>query len=284
MPLNTDKFLVPDGVPAGGIQKMKSVTFGEIAGNIMGNDNYKLPVSDGANDGDVVTTDGGGLATFKPIPTAGATPYTFKTSLVAPPGDGNTVFNNAVYANVTKVFLSDLNANGSDIGAFLTSALEIDGTILVQIKSDQGRFVRFTITGVVDAGTYHDVDVVFVEEAGAAFGNNNGLLVTIVSAGSTSSATTEINNVIASAVISIENRDSRLFKVDATDNSLTLTLPPAASVVGKTYVFKKMDASPNSMIIAGDGVELIDDFATVSTNSRYDSIIMVSDGTGWVLI
>ena len=65
MPLTADKFLVPDGVPSGGFQKTKSVTWGEFAGKLK-NANITMPSAAG-NLNDVIAEDGVGGLTLKSL-------------------------------------------------------------------------------------------------------------------------------------------------------------------------------------------------------------------------
>ena len=64
MPLTTDKFAVPDGAPVGGFQKMKSVTYGELSGDLV-NPNYLIKPTAG-NLGDVLTQSAAGVVNLQP--------------------------------------------------------------------------------------------------------------------------------------------------------------------------------------------------------------------------
>lgn len=66
-------------------------------------------------------------------------------------------------------------------------------------------------------------------------------------------------------------------------NSITFTLPTAASMISKCLYFKKIDSTSNSMTIQGFGSDIIDSANTLSTTVQYEAFSMVSDGTQWWL-
>jgi len=71
---------------------------------------------------------------------------------------------------------------------------------------------------------------------------------------------------------------------NATGGAITITLPKAATVNGKVYVIKKVDASGNAVTIDGDGAETIDGSATQALSSQYDKAVIQSDGSNWHII
>lgn len=71
---------------------------------------------------------------------------------------------------------------------------------------------------------------------------------------------------------------------DATSGAITITLPTAAGISGKTYLIKKTDSSTNAVIVDGAGAESIDGAATVSVWNQYKHLQIVSDGTNWDII
>ena len=68
---------------------------------------------------------------------------------------------------------------------------------------------------------------------------------------------------------------------DATTAGFTLTLPTAASIAGRIYHIKKIDASANAVVIDGAAAETIDGAATVSISAQNQSYQIISDGTNW---
>lgn len=69
---------------------------------------------------------------------------------------------------------------------------------------------------------------------------------------------------------------------NAASGAITLTLPSAATITGKEYVFKKTDSSSNQITIVGAGSETIDGSANRKLSARYESVRLVSDGSNWV--
>jgi hypothetical protein len=77
---------------------------------------------------------------------------------------------------------------------------------------------------------------------------------------------------------------SRLVRVDATSGLKIIALPPANTVTGRIYRIKKIDSSSNSVVLAADGVELIDGNNTFTIQDQYYCLNVVSNGTGWDII
>jgi len=69
---------------------------------------------------------------------------------------------------------------------------------------------------------------------------------------------------------------------DATSGDITITLPSAST--GLHYYIKKIDSSSNKVIVDGDGSETIDGSTTQDIISQYDTLEIVSDGTGWYIM
>jgi hypothetical protein len=70
-------------------------------------------------------------------------------------------------------------------------------------------------------------------------------------------------------------------RANCASNPITFTLPPAATVTGRIFYFKKVDSTANAMVIQGNGSELIDGFNTQSTTVQYETFSIISTGTGW---
>ena len=67
---------------------------------------------------------------------------------------------------------------------------------------------------------------------------------------------------------------------DTTSGSITLNLPKATRSTKLHYIIKKV-AAPNSVIVTPFGSELIDSAATKTLTILNDTIMLISDGTGW---
>jgi len=64
--------------------------------------------------------------------------------------------------------------------------------------------------------------------------------------------------------------------------TFTVTLPTASGIAGTTYHIK--NNGTGTLTIDGDGSETIDGATTQTITAQYDSIQVVSDGTGWAII
>ena len=69
--------------------------------------------------------------------------------------------------------------------------------------------------------------------------------------------------------------------VDATSAAFTVTLPPAASCVGKVLRFKKTDGSSNAVTLDGNASETIDGAATKLLAGTYSVANIISNGSNW---
>lgn len=71
---------------------------------------------------------------------------------------------------------------------------------------------------------------------------------------------------------------------DASSADVTITLPSAASLEGRTLIIKKIDSTLNTVTIAADAGETIDGAATQVIYTQYTSRTIVSDGTEWWIV
>ena len=70
---------------------------------------------------------------------------------------------------------------------------------------------------------------------------------------------------------------------DATAGAITLTLPPAAIVAGRIYVFKRINAGANTVTVDAYASETIDGAATHVLSPQWNSITIISNGTAWFI-
>lgn len=80
----------------------------------------------------------------------------------------------------------------------------------------------------------------------------------------------------------VENDD--IILVDCTSGAVTITLPSAVGLSGKSYVIKKIDASGNAVTVDGQGSETIDGSGTKSLSSQWDYVKVISDGVNFLII
>lgn len=71
---------------------------------------------------------------------------------------------------------------------------------------------------------------------------------------------------------------------DCTSNTITINLPTASGISGRIYHIKKIDSSANAVTIDGNGGETVDGTTTKVLSSQYDSVMIVSDGSNWLII
>lgn len=72
--------------------------------------------------------------------------------------------------------------------------------------------------------------------------------------------------------------------VTCSSADITITLPTAVGITGRTYNIKKMDATAYTVIIDGAGTETIDGDTAKAIATQYDSLQIQSTGAGWVVI
>lgn len=92
-----------------------------------------------------------------------------------------------------------------------------------------------------------------------------------------------LESVPKSANYTATDEDSTIL-VDASGGVVTISLPPAADVVGIVYTVVKIDSSTNAVVLDPDGVETINGVATQSIAKQWASAQIQSDGTAWHII
>jgi hypothetical protein len=75
-----------------------------------------------------------------------------------------------------------------------------------------------------------------------------------------------------------------LIIADATAGAITMTLPPAALLSGRIYVFKQINSGANAVIVDPSGAETIDGAATYTLSAQWNSVTIMSNGTAWFII
>lgn len=71
---------------------------------------------------------------------------------------------------------------------------------------------------------------------------------------------------------------------NAAGGAITLTLPQAALVPGRIYVFKRVNSGANTVTVDGYASETIDGALTHVLAPQWNSITIISDGTAWYII
>ena len=75
-----------------------------------------------------------------------------------------------------------------------------------------------------------------------------------------------------------------LIIADAAGGAITMTLPQAALVPGRIYVFKRINSGANAVIVDPSGAETIDGAATYTLSAQWNSVTIMSNGTAWFII
>lgn len=81
----------------------------------------------------------------------------------------------------------------------------------------------------------------------------------------------------------LTNLDAAAF-VDASSGAVTVNLPGAATVPGRVYYIKKIDASANLVTIDPNSTETIDGELTQRLAYQHAAVALVSDGTNWYIV
>ena len=92
--------------------------------------------------------------------------------------------------------------------------------------------------------------------------------------------------VSVSATGTISNAYAEILeKVDATSGAITRTLFSAVGMLGFKVNVKKVDSGGNSVTIATQTGQFIDgSYLNYAITRQYDSLTLVSDGTGWAIV
>lgn len=75
----------------------------------------------------------------------------------------------------------------------------------------------------------------------------------------------------------------KVINANATSGAITVSLPSAVGIAGKTYVVRKSDASVNAVTVDPNGSQTVNGSSTHVLSSQYDTVTIVSDGSNWVV-
>ncbi len=100
-------------------------------------------------------------------------------------------------------------------------------------------------------------------------------------------STLDINGSLSYKVVNINSNytasHESILIADASSGNITITLPAASSVDGRTYTIKKSTAA-NQVIVDGNGAETIDGAATKTLSAQYAKLTLVSNSGNWFVI
>lgn len=112
-------------------------------------------------------------------------------------------------------------------------------------------------------------------ELNSNFTSLDGLLFT---------ATNNVTTTKATTYTATEADSNKEIICDATSAAFTVNLPAAASVwSGFTLYLKKIDSTTNAITIDGNASETIDGSTTYALAAQYDAVMLVCDGSNWVV-
>lgn len=95
------------------------------------------------------------------------------------------------------------------------------------------------------------------------------------------SASIAVSVLSASSATATLATGSHLVLADATTAEMGLTLPSAATVIGREYTVKKIDESANAVLLSGASGDSIEGAAFQTIASQNGSVTVMSDGVGW---
>jgi hypothetical protein len=75
-----------------------------------------------------------------------------------------------------------------------------------------------------------------------------------------------------------------MVNVDASGAARTITLPTAVGITGRHYIIRKSDSSANAVTVDGDGSETINGALTHVMTAQYQTVSIMSDGAGWMIL
>ena len=92
----------------------------------------------------------------------------------------------------------------------------------------------------------------------------------------------DIQIIATSLTISI-TRANTIVLVDTTAGSVTVTLPAASTLTGRTIIVKKLVAA-NTLTVEGNASETIDGALNLSWTTQYQSYTLISDATNIYIV
>ncbi|BAQ86549.1 putative tail fiber [uncultured Mediterranean phage uvMED] len=163
------------------VSRTNSITTSEFADDATSRASKTLGFD---SDGNLTT-----VADFLPIGGDSAQ-FTYSTTTTdSDPGSGAVRFNNANLASATIAYIDDLEANGTDVSAWVQSFDNVVGNdtnrgrIRISKANSLVVWAVYKVTGaVVDASGYTKVNLVYIDSAGT-LANNDKVFISFVSSG-----------------------------------------------------------------------------------------------------
>jgi hypothetical protein len=111
----------------------------------------------------------------------------------------------------------------------------------------------------------------------------NGIAWAPAESGNAASITNIVTTTVITSSYDAVIRD--LIRCDPTDSGgFVINLPSAVSHDNKSIIVKNISSSTNHITITANGTEQIDESPIYIINVAYESITLVSDGVGWIIV
>jgi len=66
--------------------------------------------------------------------------------------------------------------------------------------------------------------------------------------------------------------------------AITVNLPTAVGISGRVLLIKRINSGANKTTVDGNGAQTIDGAATVDLTKQYETLMIQSDGSNWMII
>jgi len=98
------------------------------------------------------------------------------------PGSGHVNWNNVTLLSSTYLQISHLTGDSVDVDLFL-SIINLNDIIIIQEQNDSSRFQKWQVNGtpIAHTNSYYEFPVTLLDSGGTGIGNNNSIIVAIVS-------------------------------------------------------------------------------------------------------
>ena len=83
-----------------------------------------------------------------------------------PPGNGAFRINNAIIPSATKLWLSEFNSQGVNMGTIINNTIDIGSELVFQQSNDRNNYFVCEVTGITDDGIYVEIDITNVVSQG----------------------------------------------------------------------------------------------------------------------
>jgi hypothetical protein len=152
----------------------------------------------------------------------------------------------------------------------------------LQLRSSFDETCNFPSDDLVQTWRVSGAQVKSFIEGNASFGNTNLVDGAVTRSKLAAGSTARLN---IDTVTGTHNADGSkdLLLANSSGGSVTVNLPAAALHTGRVITIKKTSAS-NLVTIDGDSAETIDGETTQVLTENYQSLTIVSNGTGWSIL